>query len=130
MQTDVVSLPSSHILNGSVFANQRCSVFPPCRESFAVVKGAVHLLEEGDKEDVEEETPSSLSSSAKEGDRASEARRRQLHAMVEQLRPEDTMKLVNLLCLQSGSANLETCHAERILFVCLVSSVNLFYQHV
>lgn len=73
-------------------------LFPPCRESFAVVKGAVHLLEEGDKEDVEEETPSSLSSSAKEGDRASEARRRQLHAMVEQLRPEDTMKLVSLLC--------------------------------
>lgn len=91
----------------------------PCRESFAVVKGAVHLLEEGDKEDVEEETP--LSCSAKEGDRASEARSRQLHAMVEQLRPEDTMKLVNFLCLQSGSAKLETYHAERILFVCLVS---------
>lgn len=68
------------------------------------MKGAVHLLEEGDKDDVEDETPSSPTSPAKEGDGASEARRRQLHAMVEQLRPEDTMKLV-----KTGSVTPETC---------------------
>lgn len=61
------------------------------------MKGAVHLLEEGDKDDAEDETASSPTSPAKESDAASEARRRQLHAMVEQLRPEDTMKLVNSL---------------------------------
>lgn len=61
------------------------------------MKGAVHLLEEGDKDDAEDETASSPTSPAKESDAASETRRRQLHAMVEQLRPEDTMKLVNSL---------------------------------
>lgn len=61
------------------------------------MKGAVHLLEEGNKDDVDDEAASSPTSPAKENDAASEARRRQLHAMVEQLRPEDTMKLVKFL---------------------------------
>lgn len=84
----------------------------PVRESFALVKGAVHLLEEGNKDDVEEETVSSPTSPAKENDVASEARRRQLHAMVEQLRPEDTMKLVKFLVLAERIP--QTCHGERI----------------
>lgn len=84
----------------------------PVRESFALVKGAVHLLEEGNKEDVEDETASSPTSPAKENDAASEARRRQLHAMVEQLRPEDTMKLVRFFVFAEWIR--QTCHSKRI----------------
>ena len=58
------------------------------------MKGAVHLLEDGEREDLREETSPTPVSPVKEGDRASDIRRRQLHAMVEQLRPEDTIKLV------------------------------------
>lgn len=85
---------------------------PPVRESFALVKGAVHLLEEGNKDDAEDETASSPTSPSKESDAASEARRRQLHAMVEQLRPEDTMKLVNALVFAEWTC--QTCHDQRI----------------
>lgn len=58
------------------------------------MKGAVHLLEEGEEADLHEESSPTPVSPVKEGDRASDARRKQLHAMVEQLRPEDTIKLV------------------------------------
>lgn len=82
----------------------------PVRESFALVKGAVHLLEEGDKDDADDETASSPTSPAE--DAASEARRQQLHAMVEQLRPEDTMKLVEFLLFAEWLR--QTCHGKRI----------------
>lgn len=84
------------------------------RESFALVKGAVHLLEEGDKDDAEDETASSPTFPAKESDAASEARRRQLHAMVEQLRPEDTMKL---------AVQLESVSAVRVRYLMIVSTL-------
>ena len=58
------------------------------------MKGAVLLLEEGERVGLDEDTSSSPPSPGKEGDRASDKRHKQLHAMVEQLRPEDTMKLV------------------------------------
>lgn len=80
-----------------------------CRESFALVKGAVHLLEDGDRADPEEEVAPSPASPGKEGDRASDMRRRHLHAMVEHLRPEDTMKLV-------------TC--------CVCVAAHVFHQHL
>lgn len=67
---------------------RRLSVF---RESFALVKGAVLQLEEGDREGFHDET-----SPVTEGDGASDTRHRHLRAMVEQLRPEDTVKLVRL----------------------------------
>lgn len=60
------------------------------RESFALVKGAVHLLEDAEKAHPDEDV-----SSTEESEKAPDARSRQLHAMVEQLRPEDTMKLVS-----------------------------------
>lgn len=60
------------------------------------MKGAVHLLEDAEKSDRDEDV-----SSAGESEKAPDSRSRQLHAMVEQLRPEDTMKLVSVsLCLQ------------------------------
>lgn len=105
-----------------------CVSAPPVRESFALVKGAVHLLEEGDKDDAEDETASSPTSPAKESDAASEARRQQLHAMVEQLRPEDTMKLVNSLVFAEWIR--QTCHHQRISTLWLVYWANLLYQHI
>lgn len=105
-----------------------CVSAPPVRESFALVKGAVHLLEEGDKDDAEDETASSPTSPAKESDVASEARRRQLHAMVEQLRPEDTMKLVNSLVFAEWIC--QTCQDQGISTLWLVYWANLLYQHL
>lgn len=61
------------------------------RESFALVKGAVHLLEDAEKAHLDEDV-----SSMEESEKAPDAQSRQLHAMVEQLRPEDTMKLVSV----------------------------------
>lgn len=54
------------------------------------MKGAVHLLE-----DAENNLDEDLSSE-EESEKAPDSRSRQLHAMVEQLRPEDTMKLVSV----------------------------------
>lgn len=64
------------------------------RESFALVKGAVHLLGEGERPDLDEDASPAPASPVKEFNKASDTQHRQLHAMVEQLRPEDTMKLV------------------------------------
>lgn len=57
------------------------------------MKGAVHLLEDDERAGLEVETLPSPASPVKES-KVSETRRRQLHAMVEHLRPEDTIKLV------------------------------------
>lgn len=70
-------------------------IFPFMRESFAIIKGAVHLLEDGEREDNEEESSPSPATPVKEDDRKSNIQRRQLHAMIEQLRPEDSIKLVS-----------------------------------
>lgn len=61
------------------------------RESFALVKGAVHLLEDAEKSNLDEDL-----SSEEESEKAPDSQSRQLHAMVEHLRPEDTMKLVSV----------------------------------
>lgn len=58
------------------------------------MKGAVLLLEDGEREGLDEETSPAPTSPAKESGGASDKRHRQLHAMVELLRPEDTIKLV------------------------------------
>lgn len=89
------------------------------------MKGAVHLLEDGDRADIEEETSPSPASPVKEGDRTSDTRRRQLHAMVEQLRPEDTMKLVtSCVCVHVANQISKTCHAESKLVpsTCIIMS--------
>lgn len=54
------------------------------------MKGAVHLLEDGEKSKPDEDL-----FSEEESDKAPDSRSRQLHAMVEHLRPEDNMKLVS-----------------------------------
>lgn len=64
------------------------------RESFALVKGAVLLLEEGDREELHDDKIHDRTAPLTQEDGASDARRKHLHVMVEQLRPEDTIKLV------------------------------------
>ncbi|KAM7417712.1 hypothetical protein PAMA_017383 [Pampus argenteus] len=79
------------------------------RESFALVKGAVLLLEDGDREGFHEETLS-----PKQGLGASGTRHRHLHAMFELLRPEDTIKL---------AVQLESVSAVRVRYLIVVSTL-------
>lgn len=58
------------------------------------MKGAVLLLEEGEGLGPDEETSPTVASPEKQGGGASDTRHRHLHAMIEQLRPEDSIKLV------------------------------------
>nr|XP_046261297.1 protein phosphatase Slingshot homolog 3 [Scatophagus argus]XP_046261298.1 protein phosphatase Slingshot homolog 3 [Scatophagus argus] len=85
------------------------------RESFALVKGAVHLLEDGKQADIDEETSVPPVSPAKEGVGASDMRRRHVHAMVEQLRPEDTIKL---------AVQLESVSSVRVRYLIIVSTLS------
>lgn len=78
------------------------------------MKGAVHLLEEGERANIDEEAPPAPVSPTKEGDRASDTRRKQLHAMVEQLRPEDTIKL---------AVQLESVSSVRVRYLIVVSTL-------
>ncbi|KAM9376292.1 protein phosphatase Slingshot homolog 3 [Pholidichthys leucotaenia] len=84
------------------------------RESFALVKGAVHLLEDGESGEIPEETCHTPTSPVKQGSRASETQRRHLHAMVEQLRPEDTIKL---------AVQLESVSPVRVRYLIIVSTL-------
>ncbi|XP_053179261.1 protein phosphatase Slingshot homolog 3 [Scomber japonicus] len=78
------------------------------RESFALVKGAVLLLEDGKREGLQEET-----SPIKQGVDASSTRHRHLHAMFELLRPEDTIKL---------AVQLESVSTVRVRYLIVVST--------
>ncbi|KAM9850239.1 protein phosphatase Slingshot homolog 3 isoform 2-T2 [Aulostomus maculatus] len=78
------------------------------RESFALVKGAVVLLEEG--EGLHQET-----SPLRQGVGASATRHRHLHAMVEQLRPEDTVKL---------AVQLESVSTVRVRYLIVVATLS------
>lgn len=69
------------------------------------MKGAVHLLEDDKRTDHNEENSASPTSPGKEGDGVPDTRRRQVHAMVELLRPEDTIKLVSS-CVCMHVANM------------------------
>ncbi|XP_029962569.1 protein phosphatase Slingshot homolog 3 [Salarias fasciatus] len=82
------------------------------RESFALVKGAVLLLEEGENVDLQEETSPSAVSPVKH---ASDIRHRHVHAMVEQLRPEDTIKL---------AVQLESVSSVRVRYLIVVSTLS------
>ncbi|XP_070818168.1 protein phosphatase Slingshot homolog 3 [Chaetodon trifascialis] len=84
------------------------------RESFALVKGAVHLLEDSERADLSEESSPTPASPVKEGNAASDTRSRQLHAMVELLRPEDTIKL---------AVQLESVNQVRIRYLIVVSTL-------
>ncbi|XP_062855945.1 protein phosphatase Slingshot homolog 3 [Trichomycterus rosablanca] len=65
------------------------------RESFAFIKGAVLLLEEGARVGPHEDPSTCVVGGA------SNSKQRHLHAMVSLLRPEDTVKLA--VCLESAS---------------------------
>lgn len=81
------------------------------RESFALVKGAVLLIEDEAEDD---DSPPPLSSPTKQNDRLSDTRHRQLHAMVELLRPEDTIKL---------AVQLESVNPVRVRYLIVVSTL-------
>ncbi|XP_044219685.1 protein phosphatase Slingshot homolog 3 [Thunnus albacares] len=80
------------------------------RESFALVKGAVLLLEDGKIEGLHEET-----SPLKQTVGASSLRHRHLHAMFELLRPEDTIKL---------AVQLESVSTVRVRYLIVVSTLS------
>ncbi|XP_023848150.1 protein phosphatase Slingshot homolog 3 [Salvelinus sp. IW2-2015] len=84
------------------------------RESFALVKGAVLLLE-GEREEPHEETsPNHSPSPLKLGGGASDTQHRHLHAMVSLLRPEDTIKL---------AVRLESVSPVRVRYLIVVSTL-------
>ncbi|XP_077588775.1 protein phosphatase Slingshot homolog 3 isoform X1 [Stigmatopora nigra] len=79
------------------------------RESFALVKGAVLLLEEAQKEEQDEET-----SPSKVEEGALDKRHKHIHAMVELLRPEDSIKL---------AVQLESVSTVRVRYLIVVSTL-------
>ncbi|KAF6714855.1 phosphatase Slingshot-like protein 3 [Oryzias melastigma] len=83
------------------------------RESFALVKGAVLHLEDGERTDEPKETSQLASPSSKQGNTASVTKNKHLHAMLEQLRPEDTIKL---------AVELESVSPVRVRYLIIVST--------
>uniref|UniRef100_A0A7N9AST9 Slingshot N-terminal domain-containing protein n=1 Tax=Mastacembelus armatus TaxID=205130 RepID=A0A7N9AST9_9TELE len=83
------------------------------RESFALVKGVVLLLEEGEDLGLHE-TPHTVTSPVRQGGRASDTQHRQLQAMIELLRPEDTIKL---------AVQLESASPVRVRYLIVVSTL-------
>ncbi|KAG1954372.1 protein phosphatase Slingshot homolog 3 [Pimephales promelas] len=84
------------------------------RESFALVKGAVLLVEEGEREGLHEETVPPLLG-PRQGGRASDTQRRHLHAMISLLRPEDTVKL---------AVRLESSSPVRLRYLLIVGTLD------
>lgn len=85
------------------------------RESFALVKGAVLLLEEGDQEELHDDKVHDRAAPLTQEDGAPDAQRKHLHAMVEQLRPEDTIKL---------AVQLESVSTVRVRYLMVVSTLS------
>ncbi|KAM9835328.1 protein phosphatase Slingshot homolog 3 isoform X2 [Syngnathus typhle] len=79
------------------------------RESFALVKGAVLLLDEAQRQELQEETPP-----PQKEDCPSDKRHRHIHAMVELLRPEDSIKL---------AVQLESASTVRVRYLIVVSTL-------
>ncbi|MEQ2316936.1 hypothetical protein AMECASPLE_037559 [Ameca splendens] len=85
------------------------------RQSFALVKGAALLLEDADAGGLKDGTSShDVTSPVKKGTGASETQHRHLHAMLEQLRPEDTIKL---------AVELESVSPVRVRYLIVVSTL-------
>uniref|UniRef100_A0A3Q2Q1A5 protein-serine/threonine phosphatase n=1 Tax=Fundulus heteroclitus TaxID=8078 RepID=A0A3Q2Q1A5_FUNHE len=80
------------------------------RESFALIKGAVLLLDDGDSGPLKDD----VTSPVKKGTGASAIRHRHLHAMLEQLRPEDTIRL---------AVELESVSTVRVRYLIVVSTL-------
>ncbi|XP_054890056.1 protein phosphatase Slingshot homolog 3 [Poeciliopsis prolifica] len=84
------------------------------RESFALIKGAVLLLEDDDARGFKDDSSSHDVTPVKKGSGASETRHRHLYAMLEQLRPEDTIKL---------AVELESVSPVRVRYLIVVSTL-------
>ncbi|KAM6953325.1 protein phosphatase Slingshot homolog 3 [Aplochiton taeniatus] len=89
------------------------------RESFALVKGAVLLLEEDEREGPHQESSSRHSSQGKLGGGFSVTQHRHLHAMVSLLRPEETIKL---------AVRLESVSPVRVRYLIVVSTLNCKHE--
>ncbi|MCJ8733719.1 hypothetical protein PDJAM_G00226770 [Pangasius djambal] len=85
------------------------------RESFAFVRGAVLLLEDGAREGPNEEDTPSLCPNALLVGGASDTKRKHLHAMISLLRPEDTVKL---------AVRLESVSAVRVRYLLIVTTTS------
>ncbi|KAG7328792.1 hypothetical protein KOW79_006966 [Hemibagrus wyckioides] len=85
------------------------------RESFAVVRGAVLLLEEGPREGPHEEATPSQFPNAQLVCGASHTNHRHLHAMISLLRPEDTVKL---------AVRLESLSPIRVRYLLIVTTTS------
>ncbi|XP_023814963.1 protein phosphatase Slingshot homolog 3 isoform X1 [Oryzias latipes] len=83
------------------------------RESFALVKGAVLHLEDGERSDPPKGTSPLASPPTKQGNAASVTKNKHIHAMLEQLRPEDTIKL---------AVELESVSPVRVRYLIIVST--------
>ncbi|KAK1804281.1 hypothetical protein P4O66_020014 [Electrophorus voltai] len=88
---------------------------PDPRESFAFVKGAVLLLEEGARLGIHEETTPPLYPNARAVGGESGTQHRHLHAMVSLLRPEDTIKL---------AVQLESVSSVRLRYLLIITTAS------
>ncbi|CAL8263997.1 unnamed protein product [Lota lota] len=91
------------------------------RESFALVKGVVLLLEEGEREGPNEEHSPDRSPSPKQESGPPDTRHRHLHAMVSLLRPEDTVKL---------AVQLESVSPVRIRYLLVISTCSNKHESI
>lgn len=79
------------------------------------MKGAVVLLEEDEGVGHPQETPDTATSPGKKGSKASDTQCRHLHAMIELLRPEDSIKL---------AVQLESTSLVRVRYLIVVSTLS------
>uniref|UniRef100_A0A3Q4H818 protein-serine/threonine phosphatase n=1 Tax=Neolamprologus brichardi TaxID=32507 RepID=A0A3Q4H818_NEOBR len=84
------------------------------RESFALVKGAVLLLEDGKSGSLHQETSRTPTSPVKQSSGAPDMRHTHLRAMIEHLRPEDTVKL---------AVQLDSVSPVRVRYLIVVSTL-------
>ncbi|KAM3867214.1 protein phosphatase Slingshot homolog 3 [Diretmus argenteus] len=91
------------------------------RESFALVKGVVLLLEEGEREGPNEERSPTHGELPKQGGGVSDTQHRHLHAMIALLRPEDTIKL---------AVQLESLNLVRVRYLIVVSTLSHKHESI
>lgn len=84
------------------------------RESFALVKGAVLLLEDGKSGSLHQEMSRTPTSPVKQSSGAPDMRHTHLRAMIEHLRPEDTVKL---------AVQLDSVSSVRVRYLIVVSTL-------
>ncbi|KAG7275764.1 hypothetical protein CRUP_009867, partial [Coryphaenoides rupestris] len=91
------------------------------RESFALVKGVVLLLEEGEREGPNDELSPVHSPSPKQEGGPPDTRHRHLRAMVSLLRPEDTIKL---------AVQLESVSPVRVRYLIVVCTCSSKHESI